>query len=124
MQENARYIPALGFHFLTPLYDPLVRWFMPERKIKSRFVQQAQVRESHRVLDVGCGTGTLAILIKHAHPKAEVVGLDPDAKALEIANRKAAKAAVQITFEKGFASHLPYPDNSFDRVLSSFAFHH
>src|SRR5207244_2170964 len=55
--ENLKFIPACGHHFLTPLYDPLIRLLMPEDKIKSRVVQQAHIKENERVLDVGCGTG-------------------------------------------------------------------
>src|SRR5882672_7905949 len=111
MQQTAKYLPALGLHFLTPLYDPLVKWFMPERKIKLSLVQQAQITTKDHLLDVGCGTGTLAILIKQAQPAAEVVGLDPDPDILAIARKKANTAGHQIVFNQGFASSLPYPDH-------------
>ena len=124
MQENAKYLPALGLHFLTPLYDPLVRWFMPECKIKNRLLRQAAIKENQRVLDVGCGTGTLAILIKQVHPGANVVGLDPDPEVLAIALRKAEKLGQRLALDKGFAMRLPYPDESFDHIFSSFVFHH
>jgi ubiquinone/menaquinone biosynthesis C-methylase UbiE len=97
---------------------------MPERKIKGDLVRQADIQQTHRVLDVGCGTGTLAILIKQAQPQAEVVALDPDPEVLTIARRKSTKSGHQLTFHQGFASSLPFPDDSFDRVLSSFVFHH
>jgi ubiquinone/menaquinone biosynthesis C-methylase UbiE len=57
-------------------------------------------------------------------PESEVVGLDADAKILEIARRKADKARVSIAFDLGMAFELPYPDNAFDHVLSSFVLHH
>jgi ubiquinone/menaquinone biosynthesis C-methylase UbiE len=73
---------------------------------------------------VGCGTGTLATLIRQLHPEVEVVGFDPDPKALARARRKAARAAVSVQFDQGFGDELPYADASFDRVFSSFTFHH
>jgi SAM-dependent methyltransferase len=76
------------------------------------------------VLDVGCGTGSLAIAIARLHPAADVVGIDPDPKALARARRKAARAGVSIQFDGGFADGLPYPDAAFDHLLSSFMFHH
>jgi ubiquinone/menaquinone biosynthesis C-methylase UbiE len=76
------------------------------------------------VLDIGCGTGSLAVLIKQLFPSVEVVGLDPDQKALERAKRKAQRTGVAIQFDRGFSDALGYPAGSFDRVFSSFMFHH
>lgn len=124
MKKGEKYIPALGYDWLTPLYDPLVKWFMPESKFKSRLVRQACIQAGQRVLDVGCGTATLTVLVKQTHPDAEVLGLDGDAKVLEIARRKAMKAGVEVTLREGLAFQLPYAERSFDRVLSSLMFHH
>jgi ubiquinone/menaquinone biosynthesis C-methylase UbiE len=76
------------------------------------------------VLDVGCGTGTLAVLIKRLYPSVGVTGLDPDPRALSRAGRKASRAGVPVAFDRGFADALPYPDATFDRVFSSMMFHH
>jgi len=73
---------------------------------------------------LGCGTGTLTIMVKKAHPDSEVIGLDGDPQVLELARYKAKQAGSRITFEEGMAYQLPYPDASFDRVLSSLVFHH
>ncbi|HZB10018.1 MAG TPA: class I SAM-dependent methyltransferase, partial [Rubrobacter sp.] len=70
------------------------------------------------------GTGNLAILIKRLHPDAEVVGIDPDPKALARAQRKAGREALSVQLDRGFAEELPYPDAFFDRVLSALMFHH
>jgi len=109
---------------LMPLYDPFLKWGMREQTFKRHLIQQAHIQPGMRVLDLGCGTGTLAILIKQTHPKANVVGLDGDQVVLEIARSKANQAGVNITLDHGMAFQLPYPDNSFDRVLSSLVFHH
>ena len=124
MKRGDKYIPALSFDWLTPLYDPLVKWLMPEAKFKSHLVHQARIQAGQRVLDVGCGTATLTVLIKQTQPDAEVSGLDGDAKILEIARRKAARAGVEVNLREGLAYQLPYADTSFDRVLSSLMFHH
>jgi ubiquinone/menaquinone biosynthesis C-methylase UbiE len=87
-------------------------------------IRQAQIKAGHRVLDLGCGTGTLTILIKHTHPQSDVVGLDGDPKILAIARAKAAKVGVEISLDHGMAFQMPYPDRSFDRVLSSLVLHH
>jgi ubiquinone/menaquinone biosynthesis C-methylase UbiE len=54
----------------------------------------------------------------------QIVGLDPDAKALERARAKATRAGVSVQLDQGFADELRYERESFDRVLSSFMFHH
>lgn len=77
-----------------------------------------------KVLDLGCGTGTLTIMIKQMHPEAEVIGLDGDSSILEIAQIKAVKSGVDISLDHGMAYQLPYPDETFDRVLSSLVLHH
>jgi len=77
-----------------------------------------------RALDIGCGTGSLTLLLKKLHGAVEVVGLDPDSKALVIAKGKARRAGLQIKLDKGFSDELPYPDASFDKVFSSLMFHH
>ncbi|HKG14124.1 MAG TPA: class I SAM-dependent methyltransferase [Pyrinomonadaceae bacterium] len=124
MKANEKYVPALGLDWLTPLYDPVVKWLMPESKFKGHLVSRARIQPGQRVLDVGCGTATLTLLVKQTHPGAEVFGLDGDAKILGIARRKAAKAGVALTLVEGMAFRLPYADASFDRVLSSMMFHH
>ena len=123
-EPSPSFIPALGYRRLTPVYDPLIRWVMREGRFKNRLIHQADVRPGMRVLDLGCGTGTLAIMVKRRQPTAEIVGLDPDPEMLDRARSKADRAGVEIKFDQGFASDLPYLDRSFDRVLSSMMTHH
>jgi ubiquinone/menaquinone biosynthesis C-methylase UbiE len=89
-----------------------------------RLIAQAALDPSHRVLDVGCGTGTLAVLLKRRYPSMEVTGVDPDPKALERAARKAARARVDVRFERAFGDALPFQAAALDRVFSTMMFHH
>lgn len=123
MTRERTYLPAAGHDWALPLYDPIVRLFGFEA-VKRRLVAEAMSGSPRRVLDIGCGTGTLAILLKKLHPEVEVVGLDPDAKALARSRSKASRAGLAIRFDQGYSQELPYPDASFDRVLSSLMFHH
>lgn len=123
-QARRRFIPALGFDVLTPLYDPLVALTTRERTFKRLLIAQAEVSEPQRVLDLGCGTGTLAVWLKQAVPGASVVGIDADDNVLARARRKAAKAGVDIRFDRGLSAELPYDDRSFERVVSTLFFHH
>lgn len=117
------YLPAAGHNWALPFYDLLVKLLRIDGA-RNVLLDQAAVSAAHRVLDIGCGTGSLGTLIKTRYPGAEVVGLDPDLKALARARRKAKQAAVWVQFDQGFSDELPYPDASFDRVFSSFMFHH
>lgn len=120
----AGYVPAAGQDWLLPLYDPFLRWVMREDEFKNRLVREAHIPRVARVLDLGCGTATLTLLVERLHPDAKVVGLDGDPKVLEIARRKAEAAGSRILLERGLSYDLPYPDASFDRVLSSMVLHH
>jgi len=117
------YLPGMGHDWLLPLYDPLQK-LLGFESIHRQLVDQAAIRPNHRVIEIGCGTGNLSIFIKRLHPQAEVVGLDPDPKALARARRKAERDALSVQLDRGYAEELPYPDASFDRVFSAFMFHH
>src|SRR5437764_7482027 len=93
MESSRTYLPAAGHDWSLPLYDPIVKLLGGDAARKA-LLEQAALRPGQRVLDVGCGTGTLATLIKQLYPDVEVVGLDPDPKALARARRKAARAGV------------------------------
>ena len=123
MTEHADYLPGMGKAWLLPLYDPLTR-LLGVRGVHRELVERAQLAPGLRVLEIGCGTGNLALTAKRACPAAEVTGLDPDPAALAKGRRKAARARLTLRFDQGFAQALPYPDASFDRVLSSLMLHH
>jgi SAM-dependent methyltransferase len=122
-KSERTYLPAAGHDFFLPIYDPFTKLFGFD-SARRALLDQAVLEAHHRVLDVGCGTGTLAVLIKRLYPTVDVVGLDPDPKALARAQRKADRAAVSIRFDRGFSDALGYPDRAFDRVFSSMMFHH
>jgi ubiquinone/menaquinone biosynthesis C-methylase UbiE len=117
------FLPAAGHDLFLPIYDPFTKLFGFDRA-RRMLLDQAALQSHHRVLDVGCGTGTLAVLIKRLYPTIGVVALDPDPKALARAQRKAERAAVSIRFDRGFSDALGYADATFDRVFSSMMFHH
>jgi ubiquinone/menaquinone biosynthesis C-methylase UbiE len=124
MRTHTDYIPALGYDWLTPLYDPFLRWVLREETFKRHLVAEARVQPGHRVLDVGCGTGTLTILLKQTYPAATVIGVDIDPKVLALAQMKAARAGVVLALQRATAFALPYASGTFARVLSSLVLHH
>jgi ubiquinone/menaquinone biosynthesis C-methylase UbiE len=124
IEESGRtYLPAAGHDLFLPLYDPFVKLLGGDR-VRRTLLNQATIRAGDRILDIGCGTGSLIMLIKGLHPDVDIVGLDPDPKALARASRKAERAGFSIRLDQGYSDELPYPEASFDRVFSSFMFHH
>jgi SAM-dependent methyltransferase len=116
------YLPAAGRDALLPFYDLLSR-VLGGAGAHRRLIDQASLVTGQRVLEIGCGTGNLSIRAKRAHPGVELTGSDPDPLALARAQRKA-RRLTGIRFEQGYAQHLPYPDATFDRVLSALMLHH
>lgn len=120
----ADYLPAVRFDLLTPLFDVFVRVTTRERTFKERLLEQARLEDGLDVLDLGAGSGTLAIWAKESTSGLRIRGLDGDPAIVRQAVRKAARAGVEIPFDEGLSYELPYDDQSFDRVLSSLFFHH
>jgi ubiquinone/menaquinone biosynthesis C-methylase UbiE len=119
-----KYVPALSFRWLTPFYDALIEGPMSIARMRKDLLAQMGDLRNKRILDVGSGTGTMAVMIKQAHPAAQVVGLDGDPQILAIARSKARELAIDIQFDQGMSFELPYPDRSFDVVLTSMMLHH
>lgn len=118
------YVPALGFHRLTPYYDAVVGTTTRERSFKQALIRQARIEPGQRVLDLASGTGTLAIWMKQHQPHASITGVDGDPAILSLAIHKAEKASVSVQFDHALSDSLPYPPAHFDRVVSSLFFHH
>lgn len=121
---RSEYVPALGFHWLTPYYDAVVGATTRERSFKDALIEQARFEPGQQVLDLATGTGTLAIWIKQHQPQANVVGVDGDPAVLSLASRKAQNADISVQFDRALSYSLPYPAAHFDRVVSSLFFHH
>ncbi len=81
-------------------------------------VGHAGVRAGDHVLDIGCGTGAAAI--PAAQAGAQVVGVDLTPELFTAGRARAAAACVELEWVEGDAEDLPFPDESFDVVLSSF----
>lgn len=123
LEHPRTYLPAAGRDWLLPLYDPVVK-LLGGNAIRKKLIEQADIHPEHHALEIGCGTGSLLLMIKDIQPTAELTGLDPDPKALERAERKVTRKWLAVRLDQGFSDQLPYDDQAFDRVLSSFMFHH
>lgn len=108
-------------------YDAVV-WVLArgrERHLRRAVLGHADLTSGQSVLDVGCGTGTLAILAADAvGAGGEVHGADPSPEMIARARRKAAKEGARVTFETASVEALPFPADRFDVVLSMLMLHH
>ena len=122
------YVPALGYHGLTGLYDRVVAVTMREAVWRAQFVRLIAPGAGERILDIGCGTGSLAVALAQAEPAAQITGIDPDAAMLEVARQRATVAGVTVEFVAGLAQDVararPLAGRRFDKIVSSLVFHH
>jgi ubiquinone/menaquinone biosynthesis C-methylase UbiE len=120
--------PGKVITFSAWFYDLMARWFVmrgKEQEIRQMTADLAQLQSGEVVLDVGCGTGTQALVAKkRVGETGRVCGIDPSTSLLAGARRKALRSGLSIDFQPGGIEQLPYPDQSFDVVLSTFMMHH
>jgi ubiquinone/menaquinone biosynthesis C-methylase UbiE len=118
------FTPAAGLRVLTPLYDIAVRLGLRERQLRDQLLVDAAIEPGMHVLDLACGTGTLAILVKSRVPSCDVSAIDIDEDVLAIARRKAERAGVTVRFERQAITEPLTRFAPVDRVLCSLVMHH
>ncbi len=85
----------------------------------------AKVKPGDKVLDVGCGTGSLTLTAQpYAGPGGKVYGIDASPEMIEVAKKKASRSGMQVVFDVGLIEKLAFPDDTFDVVISRLAIHH
>lgn len=122
--QPKHYVPALSFDALTPLYDWAVALTMREQAFRTHLIERAALAPGMRVLDLGCGTGTLTIMMTAAVPGLNVIGLDLDPTILAIARRKAAARGAAVEFVEGSVVAPPLAPGSLDRIVTTLVLHH
>jgi ubiquinone/menaquinone biosynthesis C-methylase UbiE len=94
------------------------------QELQRTITDLAQFQPGETVLDVGCGTGTLAITARQrVNTTGRVYGIDPGPKQITRARSKAGRAGLSIDFQVGVIEQLAFPDQIFDVVLSTFMMH-
>jgi len=128
-QSPAAPAPATSGHTISWawLYDPLV-WLISRGRggaIAEKTLEVTAIEAGHRVLDVGCGTGAVALAAaRRSGANTEILGIDASPQMVAKARRKAEKRGSTATFEVAAIEDLPFEDSSFDRVVSQFVMHH
>lgn len=96
-----------------------------EDALRRMTVNLAQVKEGDSVLEIGCATGSLTLAAKRqAGPAGSVFGIDIIPGMIDVSRKKAAEAKLDVTFQLGNISDIPFPDESFDVVICSFMIFH
>jgi ubiquinone/menaquinone biosynthesis C-methylase UbiE len=125
-QQNATGTHGLVLNWAAR-YD-LLAWLLThgrERELREAIIRLASLEPGNDVLDIGCGTGTLAIAAtRHVGTTGAVTGIDASPSMIARANRKAGKAGARATFQVAVAENLPFPDRRFDVVFSTLMLHH
>src|SRR5213594_85643 len=107
----------------APVYDWVFGGIL--RRTHGAVVVLAALSAGERALDVGCGTGSLAVALKaSAGPTGSVHGIDASQEMIEVARRNATRAGVDVSFQEGLAEAIPFPNGTFDLVVSQLAIHH
>jgi len=124
MTENKNYIPALRYNWLTQFYDSLICNFLREKTFKSKLIESIALSNPKHILDIGCGTATLSLMLENSYREACVTGLDGDEKILAIAKQKIEHGHSNVRLIQAMSYHIPVSSNLFDVVTSSLMLHH
>jgi ubiquinone/menaquinone biosynthesis C-methylase UbiE len=118
---------GLVLHGTARFYD-LMAWVVMlgrERVFREKLIDLARLKTDESVLDVGCGTGTLAIAAKQrVGSTGKVYGIDASPEMIAKADQKAKKAGIEVVFKNGVVEALPFPDEHFEVVFSTLMLHH
>jgi ubiquinone/menaquinone biosynthesis C-methylase UbiE len=124
--EQAHRTSGIVLH--SPVFYDLTVWLAmlgKERGLRERLLQLAGINDGERIMDVGCGTGTLAIAAKQRVGQGGAVyGIDASPEMLARAEKKARKANVEVLFHNGLAEALPFQSSFFDTALCTVMLHH
>ena len=118
------------FTDLTDALIPIYNWGFRvlggrgHEAFRQRIVELADLSGDEHLLDVGCGTGLMALRIAAQYPGCTVQGIDLSAKMIAVARQDAAAQGLAVHFRVGSIVNLPYPDGAFDVVLTNIMYHH
>jgi len=101
VETPSDYKAPLRYRWLTPAYDAAISLLTRESRWRSELIHQIRPAPADRIVDVGCGTGSLAVSLARVGSFSDFLGIDPDAEAIALARRKAAKSSAPLRFVVG-----------------------
>ncbi len=125
MTKDRAFTPALGKLGLTATYDWVIAVMTHERKWRRELLQSLSPKPCETIVDLGSGTGTLAVMIYQSAAALKVIAVDPDPEVRAIASAKAIIAKAEIEFVTALGGDrvdgLPY--SQADKVVTSLVLH-
>lgn len=123
MPNQREFTPAAGRLAGVGSYDLLIRIFTREGVWRPRLIERILLHPAQKILEVGCGTGTLAIKNKLKRGSTHLIAIDPDPQVLDIARSKARAAGTEIDFIEGFLDQQSFGKAEFDVIYCSLVLH-
>lgn len=123
MNQPPNFTPALGRPELTSQYDQVIAVMTRERRWRARLLATLAPAAGETIVDLGAGTGSMALLIKQTAPECHVIGIDPDPEVLAIARAKIETAGEQVELMQGTGEASVLNDALADKVISSLVLH-
>jgi ubiquinone/menaquinone biosynthesis C-methylase UbiE len=122
--EERSFTPALGHHALTPFYDMAIRLLTSERIWRTILVEQIALAAGDRLIDVGCGTGSLLAALHKSCLEAELFGIEPDPRVLAVSKARFPETEASVLWHNGFIHNLKLPAGWVpNKIVSSLVFH-
>lgn len=122
--SGKEFTPALGYKFLTPVYDLAVGLLTREHRWRRELIRLVNPQTGDSILDVGCGTGSLLVRVGRLEPGARLIGLDPDPGVIDLAQRKAQRRSVSVSWVTGFFDQDAIAQTgTVSKVVSSLVLH-
>lgn len=121
--DRKKFIPALGYNWLTNFYDLTIKLTMPEKKFRNRLIDEVNPKDTEKILEFGFGTGQNLLIANRENPKTEFTGLDIDPKVKKIAEHKLKSEGINIPLVLYDGGNFPFEANTFDKIFSSLVFH-
>jgi ubiquinone/menaquinone biosynthesis C-methylase UbiE len=115
------FVPGASFDLGLPFYEPWVAWLLRDDVMRRALLDESGIGSGHHVLEIGCGTGELTVMLAMRAPYAHVYALDPNPRKLARAIGKSWECGHPYKVFRGVAQRLPFPARSMDRVYASFA---
>ena len=118
-----KFIPALGYDFLTGWYDATIRLTMPENKFRNELIDRLKPKPHEQIFEFGYGTGANLVIASSRSPNSSFFGLDIDPKVREIAFSKFKGKDILVDLQLYDGGIFPYDDAVFDKAYSCLVFH-
>ncbi len=119
-----KHLITRSLNLVACFYDPFLKLTMDEEKFRQEIIETANLGGDEKILDIGCGTGTLDLMLAETLDSGHIYAIDLAPKMIKVAKKKAQRKGKEIDYRIGSSSSLPYEDNKFEVIFTILLFHH